>query len=88
MLRLERFLLADEQSFVPRSLALVDRTYRHRGPPPPRPPRRSIASVSFIPTEQSGSPKKVIATGYFWREAAARRNVRSWKCRGKADFPL
>jgi hypothetical protein len=31
MLRLERFLLADEQSFVPRSLASVDRTYRHSG---------------------------------------------------------
>jgi hypothetical protein len=25
--------------------------------PPPRPPRRSIASVSYIPTEQSGSPR-------------------------------
>jgi hypothetical protein len=34
------FLLADEQSLVPRSLALVDGTYRHRGSPPPRPPRR------------------------------------------------
>src|ERR1700682_1110184 len=30
MLRLEGFLLADEQSFVPRSLASVDKTYRHR----------------------------------------------------------
>src|SRR6266436_7578047 len=31
VLRLERFLLADEQSLVPRSLASVDRTCRHRG---------------------------------------------------------
>ena len=27
-------------------------------PPPPRPPRRSIASALFITTEQSGSPKQ------------------------------
>src|SRR5258707_6788161 len=39
------------------------------GPPPARPPRRSIASVSFIPTEQSGSPKEVLATDHFWRKA-------------------
>ena len=31
VLRLEGLLLADEQSFVPRSLASVDRTYRYRG---------------------------------------------------------
>src|SRR6266436_6505749 len=42
------------------------------GPPPPRPPLRSIASVIFIPTEQSGSPKKVLATDHFWRKAAVR----------------
>jgi hypothetical protein len=36
------------------------------GPPPPRPPRRSIASVSFIPTERSGFPVSVLATGHFW----------------------
>src|SRR5258708_31905595 len=27
-------------------------------PPPPRPPRRSIASVLFITTQQSGAPKQ------------------------------
>ena len=31
VLRLERFLLSDAQTFVPRSLTSVDTTYRHRG---------------------------------------------------------
>ncbi len=44
------------------------------GRPPPRPPRRSIASGSFIPTEQSGFPKKILATDHFWREVAAREH--------------
>jgi hypothetical protein len=41
------------------------------GPPPPRPPRRSIASVSFIPTERSGFPVSVLATGHFTGPLAA-----------------
>ncbi len=64
VLRLARFFPADEQSLVPRSLALVDWTYRYGGPP-----RRSIARVCFIPTEQSGSPRKVLAIDCLWREA-------------------
>jgi hypothetical protein len=42
-----------------------------QGPPPPRPPRRSIASVSFIPIERSGFPVSVLATGHFWRRNGA-----------------
>ena len=45
----KRFFLSDKQSLVPRSWAPVDRTYGHRESTATRPPRRSIASVSFIP---------------------------------------
>jgi hypothetical protein len=38
-----------------------------RGPPPPRPLRRSIASASSIPTERSGFPKSILPTDRLWR---------------------
>jgi hypothetical protein len=41
MLRFERFLLADEQSLIPRSLVFADRTYKHGDFLRHRPPRRS-----------------------------------------------
>jgi hypothetical protein len=36
------------------------------GSPQPSPPHSFIVSASFIPTGQSGSPKKAFATDYFW----------------------
>src|ERR1700730_17530963 len=43
------------------------------GAPPSRPPRRSIASASFILSDQSSAPKEALATGGFWREADNRQ---------------
>ena len=75
MLRLERFLLTDEQSLVPRSLASVDRSADIGGL---RHPALRVAlsrAYYFIPTEQSGSPKKVLATDHFWRKADVRPGI-------------
>jgi hypothetical protein len=70
VLRLESFLLADKQSFVPRSLASVDSTYRHRGSSAIPPTARSIASALFITTALSGSFQTEFPNGRFWRKAS------------------
>ena len=41
-------------------------------PPPPSPPRRSIASALFIAVEEFGFPRTDFPTDRFWREADVR----------------
>ena len=58
--------LANEQFFVPRSLASF--VYRHKGAL--RDPALRVAlsrAYHSIPSDQSGAPKKVLATARIWR---------------------
>src|ERR1700686_4852137 len=71
MLRFERLLLADEQSFVPRLTTGADTTGMG-DPPPSRPPRRSLVSGSFN-DERPFFRVYEGATGHFWRKAAVDR---------------
>ena len=57
-------LLADEQPFVPKSLASVHRTYRHKGS------SASLYRLGMIYTDTAAwLSKKVLATGCCWRKA-------------------
>jgi hypothetical protein len=69
VLWLKRFLLADEQPFVPRSLASVDRTYRHRGSSA-IPPSASLYRERMTLYRVSRLALLRLATDRFWREAA------------------
>jgi hypothetical protein len=80
MLRLERFLLADQQFFVPGSSGSVDRTYRHRKSSATRPPRRSTARAANRLNE-SLSPRN------HRRLSSGRRLGCRGPRRGKIEFP-
>jgi hypothetical protein len=67
VLRFERFVLADEQSLIPRSLVSTDRRYKHGGSSA-TPPSASLYRERIITTEQSGSPQTEFATDRFWRK--------------------
>jgi hypothetical protein len=68
MLRFERLLLADEQSFVPRLTTGAD-AYRHGGSSA-IPPTASLFRERFIYDEQPFLRGYERATGRFWRKAA------------------
>ena len=82
VLRLKRFLLADEQSLVPRLLASVDRTCRHRGSSA-TPPSASLYSerMTLVPTDHSGFPHERAHYDRFWRKAVVSQTNRS-SCAG------
>jgi hypothetical protein len=73
MLRFERLLLADEQSFVPRLTTGAD-AYRH-GESSTIPPTASLFRERFIYDEQPFLRGYERATGRFWREAAIHTQI-------------
>jgi hypothetical protein len=77
MLRFERLLLADEQSFVPRLTTGADEC-RHGGSSA-IPPAASLFPERFIYDEQPFVRGYGRATGRFWREADLRPNCTSSK---------
>src|SRR5260370_41356062 len=72
MLRFERLLQADEQSFVPRLTTGAD-AYRHGGSSA-IPPTASLFRERFIYDEQPFLRGYERATGRFWRKAAVHSN--------------
>ena len=80
MLGLKRFLLADEQSFVPRSLASIDGLAGIRDPPP-TPPSASLYSerMTLVPTDHSGFPHERAHYDRFWRKRTFGRLCTSLK---------
>ena len=69
MLGLKRFLLADEQSFVPRLSASTDGACGHTGSSA-IPPSASLyrERITVEPTEHSGVAMYVLTIGCFWRK--------------------
>ena len=69
MLELKRFLLADEQSFVPRLSASTDGACGHTGSSA-IPPSASLyrERITVEPTEHSGVAMYVLTIGCFWRK--------------------
>jgi hypothetical protein len=69
MFGLKRLLLADEQSFVPRSLTSADGACGHTGSSAIPPSASLLRERITLCRVNSLAPTKVFATGRFWRKA-------------------